>query len=92
MKKIDTCILFSTADWDALYWTNKQHTAINLASRGIVVLYIESIGLRQMKMTSGRDLFRIFRRLIRAFRGLNQVKKYIYVLSPLVIPFKHHWI
>lgn len=91
MNKIDTCILFSTADWDARYWTNKQHTAINLASRGIAVLYIESIGLRQPKISSGGDLFRIFRRLFKVFRGIYKVKKNIYVLSPLVIPFNHHW-
>jgi glycosyltransferase involved in cell wall biosynthesis len=91
MRPIDLCILFSTADWDAPYWTNKQHTAKNLALKGITVLYIESIGLRRPHITSGVDILRIFRRLLRSFRGIHWVHKNIYVLSPLVIPFKHHW-
>jgi glycosyltransferase involved in cell wall biosynthesis len=92
VRPIDACILFSTADWDAPYWTNKQHTARNLASKGIEVLYIESIGLRRPNIASSVDIGRIFRRLLRAFRGAHQVGERIYVLSPLIIPLKHHWL
>jgi glycosyltransferase involved in cell wall biosynthesis len=91
VKPIDACVLFSTADWDAPYWTNKQHTAKNLALKGIKVLYIESIGLRRPKITSSIDIGRIFRRLFRVIQGVHQVDQNIYVLSPLIIPFKHHW-
>lgn len=90
MKSIDTCILFSTADWDAPYWTNKQHTAKNLASKGIEVLYIESIGLRTPNLTSGLDVLRLLRRLIKGLRGVNKVEDNIYVLSPMVLPFLHN--
>ena len=91
MKEIKNCILFSTADWDAPYWTNKQHTARHLGLRDIRVLYVESVGLRAPKLSSGIDLARIWRRLIRGLRGVLQVEKNIWVISPLVIPFKHHW-
>lgn len=91
MKPIDLCILFSTADWDAPYWTNKQHTAKNLALKGITVLYIESIGLRRPNITSGVDIARIFRRLLRSFQGVHKADESIFILSPLIIPFKHHW-
>ena len=91
MKPIDLCILFSTADWDAPYWTNKQHTAKNLALKGIRVLYIESIGLRRPNIASSVDIARIFRRLLRSFQGVHKVDQNIFVLSPLIIPFKHHW-
>jgi glycosyltransferase involved in cell wall biosynthesis len=91
MKPIDLCILFSTADWDAPYWTNKQHTAKNLALKGITVLYIESIGLRRPNITSGVDISRIFRRLLRSFQGVHKADQNIFILSPLIIPFKHHW-
>lgn len=91
MKEIRNCILFSTADWDAPYWTNKQHTTKHLAQRDIKVLYVESVGLRAPKFSSGIDLTRIWRRLIRGVRGVHQVEKNIWVVSPLVIPFKHQW-
>ena len=81
------CILFSTADWDAPYWTNKQHTAQHLAQQGYRVLYVESVGLRAPNM-SGRDLRRMWHRLCRGLRQPKQVQPNIWVLSPLTIPFK----
>ncbi len=91
MKEIKNCILFSTADWDAPYWTNKQHTTKHLAQRDIRALYVESVGLRVPKLTSGIDLARIWRRLLWGLRGVHKVEKNIWVISPLVIPFKHQW-
>ena len=34
-------VVLSTADWDHLLWTNKQHTALTLAAAGHRVLYVE---------------------------------------------------
>lgn len=85
------CLLFSTADWDTPYWTNKQHTAHHLAQQGIRVLYVESVGLRAPNLASGRDLARIWKRLLRSFRAPRPVENGVWVLSPLVIPFKHQW-
>lgn len=89
------CVLFSTADWDEPYWTNKQHMACELASLGWRVLYVESVGLRAPRMASGRDWKRLWRRL---WRGLQSVmlgpprrRDNIWVLSPLLVPAKHHW-
>lgn len=88
------CILFATADWDTPYWTNKQHTAAHLAKAGWRVLYVESVGLRAPKVGSSTDWRRIARRLWRGIQGPRQVQDRIWVISPLVIPFKHHhtWI
>ena len=91
MTKTKDCILFSTADWDTPYLTNKQHMAQEFAKLGYRVLYIESLGLRKPKITSGLDFKRIFLRL---FKGIKNVKKVdsninIWVLSPLVLPFNH---
>jgi len=83
------CILFATADWDAPYWTNKQHMAVQLAKAGYRVLYIESIGLRAPNLGSSRDLSRIARRLKCGLQGPRKVAENIWVLSPLVLPFKH---
>ena len=83
------CILFSTADWDAPYWTNKQHMTVELAKEGFQVLYVESFGLRTPKLSSGRDLSRIIRRFKRGMNSPRKVRENIWVLSPLLIPFKH---
>ena len=91
ISEIKGCILFSTADWDAPYWTNKQHTTKLMAENNIKVLYVESIGLRQPKFTSVLDVMRILRRLRRGFRGVTLVKKNIYIFSPMVVPFFHWW-
>ncbi len=58
-------VMFSTADWDNPFWTNKQHMALHLARRGYRVLYVESMGLRKPTI-NGSDLARIWRRLKRA--------------------------
>ncbi len=79
-------ILFSTADWDNPFWTNKQHTAVQLAELGFKVLYVESFGLRQPKLKS-TDLTRIFKRLFKSLRGTREVRSGLFVYSPLLIPF-----
>jgi glycosyltransferase involved in cell wall biosynthesis len=91
MNRVKACILFSTADWDSPYWTNKQHTAKQFAQSGVLVLYVESIGLRRPNLGSVIDLRRIIRRLARWFDGVHCVEKNIYVLSPLVFPFLHRY-
>lgn len=88
-------ILFSTADWDEPYWTNKQHMARQLAGREWRILYIESLGLRAPQIGSSRDWSRILRRLKRGLRafllGPEEVEAKIWVLPPLVLPGLHHW-
>ena len=87
------CILFSTADWDAPYWTNKQHTARLLSQKGWRVLYVESVGLRTPNLASGRDLKRLAHRFLRGVGSLllgpRQVEKKLWILSPLAIPKAH---
>lgn len=79
-------VLFSTADWDHPFWTNKQHVASQLAEQGFRVLYVESLGLRRPTAKS-RDLARIAARLKRAWQPLRQVKENLWVASPLAIPW-----
>ena len=83
-------ILFSTADWDAPYWTNKQHTARRLAALGFRALYVESPGLRT-PTASRKDFGRIMRRVNRGLRAAQMVEPGVWVLSTVTIPFKHHW-
>ena len=78
-------VIISTADWDHPIWTNKQHVACSLANQGHTILYVESLGLRGAN-NSGKDLSRIFRRLIKGLSPPKRVRQNIWVLSPLVIP------
>ena len=78
-------VFIATADWHHPFWTNKQHIASKLAQRGHRVLYIESLGLRQVT-AKGRDLKRIQQRVMRSFGGLTQPQKNIFVYSPLILP------
>jgi glycosyltransferase involved in cell wall biosynthesis len=82
-------VLIATADWEHPFWTNKQRVAQLLARAGHRILYVESLGLRQVS-PSGRDLSRIFKRLKRAFQGVRDVEPNIFVWSPLVLPFHRY--
>ena len=89
-KAATCCILFATADWDEPYWTNKQHCAKTLASLGVKVLYVESIGLRSPKPNSPKDIKRILGRIKKAaysyLVGPSKGSEGVYVVSPLAIP------
>lgn len=78
-------VLYSTADWDNPFWTNKQHTAKRLAERGHKILYIESLGLRKPQVRS-TDLKRIFAKLTKGFRGLRSIDTNLHILSPIALP------
>jgi glycosyltransferase involved in cell wall biosynthesis len=84
-SKNQSVILFSTADWDNPFWTNKQHTAVQLAEKGFRVFYVESLGLRQPQLKLA-DIGRIFKRIRKLFIGAHEVRPGLFVYSPLVIP------
>lgn len=86
--KPDSIILFSTADWDNPFWTNKQHMAFHLAERGYKVLYVESLGLRMITVTGG-DWKRVFRRVRKFFSGVRKRGDNLWVFSPVVLPLHH---
>jgi uncharacterized SAM-binding protein YcdF (DUF218 family) len=90
MTHTKDCVLFSTADWNTPYWTNKQHTARYLARRGYRVLYVESIGLRA-PTADVRDIYRILLRIKRGLKWPQQVEHNVWVMSPIAVPFKQHW-
>ncbi|MBF0278517.1 MAG: glycosyltransferase [SAR324 cluster bacterium] len=79
-------VLISTADWDHPFWTNKQHVTTRLAERGHRILYVESLGLRQLT-ASYRDLKRIYQRTKRSLLWWRNLQPNVWVWSPLVLPF-----
>jgi hypothetical protein len=78
-------ILFSTADWDNPFWTNKQHMAKTFEKFGHKVIYIDSLGIRKPK-ASKSDFFRILKRFKSLFKPYKKVSDNIWVVSPFVIP------
>lgn len=84
-KKHSDVLLFSTADWDNPFWTNKQHMARCFARAGYRVLYVDSLGLRRPSL-GGRDVWRMARRLGRSIRLLDRAEDGIWRISPLQVP------
>jgi hypothetical protein len=82
-------VLLSTAEWDNPFWTNKQHVSVELAKLGYRVFYIDSLGLRQPSMNSS-DLSRIFKRVKKALKRPIEVRKNIWVWSPILLPFQKY--
>lgn len=80
-------LLFSTADWDNPFWTNKQHMACQFVKRGYRVLYVDSLGLRRPTLHR-RDARRMGRRLLRSFSGVCAVRPGLWRVSPLALPFQ----
>lgn len=78
--------MLATADWDHPLWTNKQHVALELARLGHRVLYVESLGLRGVRVEAS-DRRRILRRLRRWLCPPRAVAPGgLWVWSPLVVP------
>jgi glycosyltransferase involved in cell wall biosynthesis len=85
MRSQPDILLFSTADWDNPFWTNKQQMAVLFAKRGYRVLYVDSLGLRRPGLHK-RDFLRIAGRLRKALPVPRQVQPGLWRLSPLVLP------
>lgn len=88
----DQVVILSTADFDSAVWTNKQHLAVGLSADHDVT-YIESLGLRQPKL-SVSDFRRIankIKRMVSPRRGHTEEPSRVRpeglrVVSPLIIP------
>jgi glycosyltransferase involved in cell wall biosynthesis len=78
-------VCFSSADWDAPLWTNKQHLMSRLARAGVRVLYVDSLGLRRPQL-GGRDGRRMLRRVATWRPVARQISRNLLRDSPLVLP------
>jgi glycosyltransferase involved in cell wall biosynthesis len=82
--KQSSIILFSSDDWG--WKTSKYQLAIRFA-RDNTVLFVSSVGFRAPSVSKA-DLGRIWRKLVSFFKGVKAVHPNLYVLTPLVIPFR----
>lgn len=78
-------LILSTADWDCPIQTNKQYIAKELSELGYRVLYVESLGIRKVKIKKS-DFLRIIKRSLRMLIPFLNPQKNIYILSPMMIP------
>jgi teichuronic acid biosynthesis glycosyltransferase TuaH len=83
-------VVLSTADMDAVVWTNKQHIASRLADY-VSVYYIESLGLREPRVTIA-DIKRIINKGARYFGRRApgaKVSRYpnLTIITPMVLPW-----
>jgi len=68
--------------------TSNHHVLRELA-RSRRVLWLNSIGTRTPKLSSGRDLGKIQRKLREVTKGPVNVENDLWVFSPVVLPFPH---
>jgi glycosyltransferase involved in cell wall biosynthesis len=68
--------------------TSNHHVLRELA-KSRRVLWLNSIGTRTPKLSSGRDLGKIRRKLVEVTRGPVNVENDLWVFSPVVLPFPH---
>jgi len=85
MLKDQNILFFSADDWGCGLMTSKTHIA-DLLSEENNLLYVNSIGLREPKMSSA-DARKVLRKIKGFFRGVRKVKDRMWVYTPIVIPF-----
>lgn len=81
-------LFFSSDDWNSGLKTSKYHIATRLA-RDNRVFFINSISLRTPSVTS-HDFKRVIAKISGFFKGVKQVRKNIFVYTPIVIPFQKY--
>ncbi|MEW5801272.1 MAG: glycosyltransferase [bacterium] len=67
-------------------WTSNHHVLTTLARKN-TILWINSIGMRSPGLSSGKDWQRIIKKIFFWLRGPKQVRRNLYVFTPLVWPF-----
>jgi glycosyltransferase involved in cell wall biosynthesis len=68
--------------------TSNNHVMVELAKTNRV-LWLNSIATRTPKLSSGRDLGKIFRKLASFARGVEKVGDNLWVYTPVVLPLPH---
>lgn len=77
-------ICFSSNDWNDIP-SSKFHIMRHMG-QSRTVLYIETIGIRQPKVSS-RDAKRVLQKVKVSVRGLKNIEARIHIWSPIAIPF-----
>jgi glycosyltransferase involved in cell wall biosynthesis len=68
--------------------TSCNHVLRELSKRN-KVLWVNSISTRAPNLTSGRDLSKLFRRIVGILKGFQKVGENMWLFTPFVLPFHH---
>jgi glycosyltransferase involved in cell wall biosynthesis len=82
-----TSIIAFAKDWHEDPTSN--HHVLRELAKSRRVLWLNSIGTRTPKLSSGRDIGKIRRKLAELTRGPVNVENDLWVFSPLVLPLPH---
>lgn len=77
-------IIYFSNDWRTDHKTSSHHIARELLKEN-KILYIETGGMRKPQ-ASGRDIKRIFSRLILWLKGVRKLEKNLYIYSLIIFP------
>jgi len=80
-------IICFAKDWSETP-TSNNHVMVELAKSNRV-LWLNSIATRTPKLSSGRDVKKIFRKLASFARGAERVSDNMWVYTPIVLPLPH---
>src|SRR3954469_7770534 len=84
---MSTPIIAFSKDWDDNPASN--HHVLRELAKTRRVLWLNSVGTRAPKLSSGRDVRRILRKLRDFARGPVNVENDLWVFTPLVLPLPH---
>src|SRR5260370_10868564 len=80
-------IICFAKDWNEDPTSNNH--VMRLLARDNRVLWLNSLSMRAPKLTSGRDLRKIWNKLASFTRGARQVNDNLWVYTPIVVPLPH---
>ena len=80
-------IICFAKDWDEDPTSNNH--VMRLFARDNRVLWLNSIATRTPNLRDGRDLSKMFRKVLSFFRGPRNVSDSLWVYTPVVLPFPH---
>jgi glycosyltransferase involved in cell wall biosynthesis len=83
----DLPIIAFSKDWSESATAN--HHVLRQLAQARKVVWLNSIAMRRPRLSSGRDLRKIGRKLTAFTRGAIEVEKNLWVYTPLVLPFPH---
>lgn len=81
-------ICISSIDWDFI-WQGHQEIMTTFAQQGNRVLFIENTGVRAPRLADLPRLRQRIRNWVRGTKGFRQEQKYLFIYSPIILPFPY---
>ena len=82
-------LCFSTIEWNSLYQT-PQAVMTEMAHRGYQVLYIETTGVRRIRVLDAKRIADRVRNWTNSSFGFREIEQNLVVLHTILLPFPYH--